>query len=723
MLKNISNNSYPEYFWGSHSGDNTAEAIYSELVVANMLFVSADGDDVSGDGSVAKPFATIAKAVSTAVSGNVIYIFPGTFTGVDLPDGVSILGCAMHRTIISGDWETGALPVDLANFVHTGTLTVNAVTNAANLYSSSGAIIGNKDINAFNWTIDKSSGVCVTFNSGIHSFISGTFQTGDASAVIHSGGNISFQSVQLVNQSAASPTLISSGGTFSASFARVLNLGGGKGIEASNGATPSLPNALASMFYFGALDFGGSHCVLDNMRGTGPITGTNLSYAPASQTQNDSGVTGVTVKNALDNLIPKDIINAKGDLITGTADDTPSVLAVGADGKYLRADSGAATGLKWDEVAELLDEYGSLVLEQELPWSTTETAGPAVIQWNDIAISETGQYVTASGWDRLYTSNNYGATFTARGGSGNTWRGTATSGDGQYQLAAFMNLNGKVYRSSNYGVTWAAVAIPDKMWIDVAISKDGQYQLASTYDFVMRPGVVYMSNDYGATWSEIVALAGVTYGQADISEDGQFMILSDASGNVKYSSDYGANWSTILTVPSGYVQGLDMSMDGQHITAGVDAGSLWITHNGGISWKEYARTEEWFAIALSHTGQIQLAASASSSQDVLFSADYGENWVQLTGDTLTSSEYTSIAMNGDGMLMITGQWTTGTQARLKVSRHFAVGNIYTSGMLYGDVSYTPENSAHWLGDPTTIKNAIDRLAAWVYTHSGNIAIP
>ena len=80
-------------------------------------------------------------------------------------------------------------------------------------------------------------------------------------------------------------------------------------------------------------------------------------------------------------------------------------------------------------------------------------------------------------------------------------------------------------------------------------------------------------------------------------------------------------------------------------------------------------------------------------------------------------------MNGDGMLMVAGQWITGTQARLKLSRHFAVGNIYTSGMIYGSVSYTPGNSTHWSGDPTTIKDAIDRIAAWIYSHSGNIAIP
>jgi hypothetical protein len=45
--------------------------------------------------------------------------------------------------------------------------------------------------------------------------------------------------------------------------------------------------------------------------------------------------------------IPESIIAAKGDLLTGTANDTPAVLSVGANGTTLVADSAEATGLKW----------------------------------------------------------------------------------------------------------------------------------------------------------------------------------------------------------------------------------------------------------------------------------------------------------------------------------------------------------------------------------------
>lgn len=60
------------------------------------------------------------------------------------------------------------------------------------------------------------------------------------------------------------------------------------------------------------------------------------------------------------NSISKTTINAKGDLLAGTANDTLTVLSAGSNGAYLKVDSSAATGLAWDTAVVTLTDSQTL---------------------------------------------------------------------------------------------------------------------------------------------------------------------------------------------------------------------------------------------------------------------------------------------------------------------------------------------------------------------------
>jgi hypothetical protein len=77
----------------------------------------------------------------------------------------------------------------------------------------------------------------------------------------------------------------------------------------------------------------------------GGTTGQVLSKT----TGTDMDFTWVTTDDA--NAIQNSIVDAKGDLIAATANDTPARLAVGTNNAFLKADSSTATGLVWDNSA------------------------------------------------------------------------------------------------------------------------------------------------------------------------------------------------------------------------------------------------------------------------------------------------------------------------------------------------------------------------------------
>jgi hypothetical protein len=95
--------------------------------------------------------------------------------------------------------------------------------------------------------------------------------------------------------------------------------------------------------------------------------GTALTTVSPTELGYLDGVTSA-IQTQVDGKIGSTIVDAKGDIIGASADNTPARLAVGANGTVLTADSVEATGLKWVAPAG-----GGKVLQVVQTSSTTAT--------------------------------------------------------------------------------------------------------------------------------------------------------------------------------------------------------------------------------------------------------------------------------------------------------------------------------------------------------------
>ena len=111
------------------------------------------------------------------------------------------------------------------------------------------------------------------------------------------------------------------------------------------------------------------------------LKGGTTGQVLAKTSGTDMDFTWVTTDDT--NAIQNAIVDAKGDLISATAADTPARLAVGTNGHVLTADSTQATGIKWAAPAG-----GGKVL-QVVMGSTSTTVANSTTSYADTGLTAT----------------------------------------------------------------------------------------------------------------------------------------------------------------------------------------------------------------------------------------------------------------------------------------------------------------------------------------------
>ena len=222
---------------------------------------------------------------------------------------------------------------------------------------------------------------------------SATAAATSASSALTSANSASTSATSASNSATASATSASAAATSATSAAASATAAGTSASSASTSASSALTSAnsaatsaasaaaavAASFDAKGDLLVGTGASAFDQLTvaatngyvlSVNSATATGLEWSPA----NAGDITGVTAGTGLTGggtsgtvtlnldtsaVIQPTVFNAKGDILSASANDTPVILTVGTNGQYLKADSATTSGLAWSTVDALPSQTGN----------------------------------------------------------------------------------------------------------------------------------------------------------------------------------------------------------------------------------------------------------------------------------------------------------------------------------------------------------------------------
>ena len=305
--------------------------------------------------------------------------------------------------------------------------------------------------------------------------------------------------------------------------------------------------------------------------------------------------------------------------------------------------------------------------------------------------SATGQYMAAYGSPGLYSSSNYGQTWTISNtfnGVGNGVASFAMSASGQYQ-ALGINM-GYLYYSSDYGQTWTQTG-GIYVWSYLAMSASGQYVTATNYS----NNSAYYSSDYGHTYTYSSSALSSNLSGVAMSASGQYQCIVALYVGAFYSSDYGHTW-TPVSLSNVALSCVSMSASGQYVTAGcIWAGtnpSMYYSTNYGQTFTKctipgYSNVNS-AKCCMSASGQYQMSVGYNSQ--VWYSTTYGVTWSVSTNSTSVNWIGCCLSSNAEyGFILDTSAYINGVSYSVLFTTALSKGSMWLTNSNVGIANMTP----------------------------------
>jgi len=269
------------------------------------------------------------------------------------------------------------------------------------------------------------------------------------------------------------------------------------------------------------------------------------------------------------------------------------------------------------------------------------------VNYTSVAMSADGHYQTAvTNQEGIYISTNFGQNWSLNTSDGTFYQNfmcVAMSADGHYQTAvAFDQFQGYIWTSNDYGSTWTPSSAPPTYWHSIAMSSTGQYQTA-----LEQSGGIYISSNYGQTWYNTGY--GANWYSVAMSADGKYQ-TAVANGNYIYTSDdFGSSWIAYNSIDTKNWYSVSMSADGTTRTA-IDDKNLWNYYNDSWTINAGLPIKFWRGVAISADGTLQTAIVDKGG--IWTSSDSGQNWLlPFTIPTQNNETINSVAMSADGTVI------------------------------------------------------------------------
>lgn len=280
--------------------------------------------------------------------------------------------------------------------------------------------------------------------------------------------------------------------------------------------------------------------------------------------------------------------------------------------------------------------------------------GDGTQSWRDCAVNYSGQYIiVCCNSGRIYTSADYGETWTERQPAGNVdkaWYRAVIDSDGSFM--AVCASPGRIYISTDYGVNWSEVrpnGDADFAWRLLSCDNDGSFIVAGVY-----AGRLYTSANTGSSWTERQPAGAVNlnWWSSCCSSNGSTLYVGVRNGRLYKGTVSGATWAEIQPIgaANAYWMGLDCNTSGARLVCADQNGRAFTSGDSGANFIEmypnYLVTPYFLTASMSNSGEV--IAIITSIGRIYVSANYGRDFREIR-PVGNSSEYWSFAsLNGYG---------------------------------------------------------------------------